>query len=217
MGGFFAGVAKVPIASLIMVAEMSGSYNLLVPLMLVCSVVFLLMRGVSIYEAQVPTRIDSPAHIGELQMDVLEKLTVREVINTEEELVTVSPGTPFDRIIELVAESDQHAFPVVDEHGDVVGLFSMTDVRRMMASPDVWSLLVASDLSVAAATMAYLELDDDLHTAVRRFTAFRHENLPVLAAPPPSKPEGMLSYQRVLEVYDEEIHRLQTEHEAVES
>ncbi len=47
MGGFFAGVAKVPIASLIMVAEMSGSYNLLVPLMLVCSVVFLLMRGVS--------------------------------------------------------------------------------------------------------------------------------------------------------------------------
>ncbi|MEX1310247.1 MAG: chloride channel protein [Candidatus Sulfomarinibacteraceae bacterium] len=213
MGGFFAGVAKVPIASLIMVAEMSGSYNLLVPLMLVCSVVFLLMRGVSIYEAQVPTRIDSPAHIGELQMDVLEKLTVREVMDTEEELVTVSPGTPFERIIELVAESEQHAFPVVDEQGDVVGLFSMTDVRRMMASPDVWSLLVASDLSVAAATMAYLELDDDLHTAVRRFTAFRHENLPVLAAPPPSKPEGMLSYQRVLEVYDEEIHRLQTQHE----
>ena len=57
-----------------MVAEMSGSYNLLVPLMLVCSVSFLLMRGVSIYEAQVPTRIDSPAHIGELQLDVLEKL-----------------------------------------------------------------------------------------------------------------------------------------------
>ena len=217
MGGFFAGVAKVPIASLIMVAEMSGSYNLLVPLMLVCSVVFLLMRGVSIYEAQVPTRIDSPAHIGELQMDVLEKLTVREVMDTEEELVTVSPGTPFERIIELVAESEQHAFPVVDDQGDVVGLFSMTDVRRMMASPDVWSLLVASDLSVAAATMAYLELDDDLHTAVRRFTAFRHENLPVLAAPPPSKPEGMLSYQRVLEVYDEEIHRLQTQHEEVEA
>jgi CIC family chloride channel protein len=217
MGGFFAGVAKVPIASLIMVAEMSGSYNLLVPLMLVCSVVFLLMRGVSIYEAQVPTRIDSPAHIGELQMDVLEKLTVREVMDTEQELITVSPGTPFNRIIEIVAETEQHAFPVVDAEGVVVGLFSMTDVRRMMASPDAWSLIVASDLSVAAATMAYLELDDDLHTAVRRFTAFRHENLPVLAAPPPSMPVGMLSYQRVLEVYDEEIHRLQAEHEAVES
>jgi len=217
MGGFFAGVAKVPIASLIMVAEMSGSYNLLVPLMLVCSIVFLLMRGVSIYEAQVPTRIDSPAHIGELQMDVLEKLTVREVLDIEQELITVTPGTPFDRILELVASSEQHAFPVVDDEGIVIGLFSVTDVRRMMASPDVWSVLVASDLSVAAATMAYLELDDDLHTAVRRFTAFRHENLPVLLAPPPSMPVGMLSYQRVLEVYDEEIQRLQAEHEEVDS
>ncbi len=217
MGGFFAGVAKVPIASLIMVAEMSGSYNLLVPLMLVSSVVFLLMRGVSIYEAQVPTRIDSPAHLGELQMDVLERLTVREVMDTEQELITVSPGTPFDRIIEIIAETEQHAFPVVDDEGLVIGLFSMTDVRRMMASPDVWSVLVASDFSVAAATMAFLELDDDLHTAVRRFTAFRHENLPVLSAPPPSRVEGMLSYQRVLEVYDEEIHRLQSEHEQVDS
>ena len=217
MGGFFAGVAKVPIASLIMVAEMSGSYNLLVPLMLVCSIVFLLMRGVSIYEAQVPTRIDSPAHIGELQMDVLEKLTVREVMDTEQELISVTPGTPFPRIIEIVAETEQHAFPVVDDEGIVIGLFSVTDVRRMMASPDVWSVLVASDLSVAAATMAYLELDDDLHTAVRRFTAFRHENLPVFSAPPPSRVEGLLSYQRVLEVYDEEIQRLQAEHEVVDS
>ncbi len=213
MGGFFAGVAKVPIASLIMVAEMSGSYDLLVPLMLVCSVVFLLMRGVSIYEAQVPTRIDSPAHIGDLQMDVLEKLTVREVVDQQQDLVTFSPGTPFDRILEEVAPSEQHAFPVVDAKGMVIGLFSMTDVRRMVASPDVWSLLVASDLSVAASTMAYLELDDDLHTAVRRFTAFKHENLPVLSGPPPSYPRGMLSYQRVLEAYDEEVHRLQSEHE----
>jgi CIC family chloride channel protein len=213
MGGFFAGVAKVPIASLIMVAEMSGSYNLLVPLMLVCSVSFLLMRGVSIYEAQVPTRIDSSAHIGELQLDVLEKLTVREVLDVDQELITVTPGTPFERILELVAETDQHAFPVVDGDDVVVGLFSMTDVRRMMASPEVWSVLVASDLSVAASSMAYLEPSDDLHTAVRRFTAFRHENLPVLAAPPPSRVEGMLSYQRVLEAYDEEIQRLRTAHE----
>ncbi len=217
MGGFFAGVAKVPIASLIMVAEMSGSYDLLVPLMLVSSVVFLLMRGVSIYEAQVPTRIDSPAHIGELQMDVLERLTVREVMDTDQELITVAPGTPFDRIIEIIAETEQHAFPVVDDEGMVIGLFSVTDVRRMMASPDVWSLLVPADFSVAAATMAYLELDDDLHTAVRRFTAFRHENLPVLSAPPPSRVEGMLSYQRVLEVYDEEIQRLREDHEAAEA
>jgi CIC family chloride channel protein len=209
MGGFFAGVAKVPIASLIMVAEMSGSYSLLVPMMLVASVAVLLMRPVSIYEAQVPGRIDSPAHIGEFQIDVLERLTVGEVIDPDQEVVTVSPGTTFAAVLEIVAPSEQHAFPVVTGDGVVEGLFSVTDVRRVMATPEVWSVLVAADLAVAASSMAFLEPDDDLHTAVRRFTAFRHENLPVLSGPPPSRVIGILSHHRVLEAYDREIQRLQ--------
>jgi tRNA-2-methylthio-N6-dimethylallyladenosine synthase len=59
--------------------------------------------------------------------------------------------------------------------------------------------------------MAYLEPEDDLHSAVRRFTAFRHENLPVLSGPPPSQVVGLLEYHRVLEAYDSEIHRLQAQ------
>lgn len=210
MGGFFSGVAKVPIASLIMVTEMAGSYTLLVPMMLVSCVAFLLTRGVSIYEAQVLRRVDSPAHIGDFQVDVLERLTVREVMDPERAVAVVSPGMPFSSVLELVASSEQHAFPVVDDGGTVVGLFSVTDVRRVMATPEVWSLLVASDLAVSASAMAYLELDDDLHTAVRRFTAFKHETLPVLAGPPPSRVVGILEHHRVLEAYDDEVHRLQT-------
>jgi CIC family chloride channel protein len=213
MGGFFSGVAKVPIASLIMVAEMSGSYSLLVPMMLVTSVAFLLTRGVSIYEAQVPGRVDSPAHIGEFQIDVLERLTVGDVMDSDQEVVMVAPGTTFQNVLQLVADSEQHAFPVVSEQGTVEGVFSVTDVRRMMASPEVWSVLVASDLAVAANSMAYLVPEDDLHSAVRRFTAFRHENLPVLSGPPPSEVLGLLGYQRVLEAYDDEIHRLQSHDE----
>ena len=212
MGGFFAGVAKVPIASLIMVAEMSGSYGLLVPMMLVTSVAYLLTRSVSIYEAQVPGRVDSPAHIGEFQVDVLERLTVSGVMDTGSEVITVLPGTSFESVLETVAETDQQAFPVVDEHGMVEGMFSLNDVRRVMATPEVWPLLVASDLGVTARGMAYLEPDDDLHTAVRRFTAFQREVLPVLAGSPPSPVIGLLRHHQVMEAYDREIHRLQEEH-----
>ncbi len=64
-------------------------------------------------------------------------------------------------------------------------MFSINDVRRVMATPEVWPLLVASDLGVTARGMAYLEPDDDLHTAVQRFTALQREILPVLEGPPP--------------------------------
>jgi CIC family chloride channel protein len=212
MGGFFAGVAKVPIASLIMVAEMSGSYGLLVPMMLVASVAFLLTRGVSIYEAQVPGRVDSPAHVGEFQVDVLERLCVRDVMASGQEVITVLPGESFERVLDIVAETDQQAFPVVDEHGMVEGMFSINDVRRVMAPPEVWPLLVASDLGVTARGMAYLEPDDDLHTAVRRFTAFQRVVLPVLSDSPPAPVIGLLRHHQVMEAYDREIHRLQQDH-----
>lgn len=212
MGGFFAGVAKVPIASLIMVAEMSGSYGLLVPMMLVSSVAYLLMRGVSIYEAQVPGRIDSPAHLGEFQIDVLERLMVEEVMDPDQEVVSVPTGASFEAVLELVADNDQYAFPVVDASGEVVGMFSINDVRRVMATPEVWPLLVASDLGVTARGMAYLVPDDDLHTAVQRFTALQREILPVLAGPPPAPVIGLLRHHQVMEAYDREIHRLREEH-----
>jgi len=213
MGGFFAGAAKVPIASLIMVAEMSGSYGLLVPMMLVTSVAYLLTRSVSIYEAQVPGRVDSPAHVGEFQVDVLERLTVSGVMDTGPEVVTVLPGASFESVLETVAETDQEAFPVVDEQGMVEGMFSVNDVRRVMATPEVWPLLVASDLGVTARGMAYLEPDDDLHTAVRRFTAFQREVLPVLAGSPPSPVIGLLRHHQVMEAYDRETYRLQEENQ----
>ncbi|MBD3871939.1 MAG: chloride channel protein [Acidobacteria bacterium] len=211
MGGFFAGVAKVPIASLIMVAEMSGSYGLLVPMMLVSSVAYLLTRGVSIYEAQVPGRVDSPAHIGEFQIDVLERLTVRQVMEPDQKVVSVHPGASFDAVLEIVGDADQEAFPVVDEHGIVEGMFSINDVRRVMATPEVWPLLVASDLGVTAHGMAYLEPDDDLHTALQRFTAFKREILPVVDGQPPAPVIGVLRHHQVMEAYDSEINRLREE------
>jgi CIC family chloride channel protein len=212
MGGFFAGVAKVPIASLIMVAEMSGNYGLLVPMMLVSSVAFLLMRGVSIYEGQVPGRVDSPAHIGEFQVDVLERITVDEVMEPNQSVVSVLPGASFDEILDIVADSDQEAYPVVDENGVIEGMFSLNDVRRVMATPEVWPLLVASDLGVTARGMAYLEPDDDLHSALQRFTAFKREILPVVDGKPPAPVIGILRHHQVMEAYDSEIQRHHDEH-----
>ena len=79
MGGFFAGVSKTPLTSIVMVSEMTGSYSLLVPLMLACGLNMAISRRWTIYEEQVPTPIDSPAHQGDFVVDVLEQLSVGEV------------------------------------------------------------------------------------------------------------------------------------------
>src|SRR5262249_59856676 len=62
MGCFMGGVSRVPFASIIMVCEMAGSYDLLVPLMLANVVTFLLLRNHSLYEKQVKNPLEGPAH-----------------------------------------------------------------------------------------------------------------------------------------------------------
>ena len=61
MGGFFAGVSKTPLTSIVMVSEMTGSYSLLVPLMLACALNMAISRRWTIYEEQV-SPIDSSPH-----------------------------------------------------------------------------------------------------------------------------------------------------------
>ena len=75
MASFFSGAAKVPVASLIIVSEMTGDYQLLAPLMLSCALAYITSsERWSIYESQVSTRAQSPAHIKEYEFFVLERL-----------------------------------------------------------------------------------------------------------------------------------------------
>lgn len=65
MMAFFGGISKAPLAVLVMVVEMAGSYTLLAPAMIAIFIAYVATGRHHIYVAQVPTRLDSPAHRGE--------------------------------------------------------------------------------------------------------------------------------------------------------
>ncbi len=130
MGGFFAGVSKTPLTSIVMVCEMAGSYSLLVPLMLVCSLNFALSRHWTLYEEQVASPLDSPAHRGDFVIDVLERLKVSDVpVRSAATLEVFAESTPFDVVLRQVANSSETLFPVVDTKGRLTGIFTLRDVR----------------------------------------------------------------------------------------
>ncbi|MBP8626681.1 MAG: chloride channel protein [Syntrophorhabdales bacterium] len=89
MGDFFTGIAKTPIAALIMVAEMTGGYSLILPMMIVSSISFLLLGRISLYEKQASMRIDSPAHIGDYSFDILKNLSVKDAIANNRKVDTI--------------------------------------------------------------------------------------------------------------------------------
>jgi len=137
MGGFFAGVAKTPFAAAIMVMEMTGSYGLLVPSLLVAAMAYLcLPLALRIYENQVTARIDSPAHTGSFATAILRNLKVGDCLDqSEAQGRTISVDTPFDQLIHLTASGKQTVFPVVSDDDKLLGELSLEDIRRVLLDP----------------------------------------------------------------------------------
>ncbi len=125
MGGFFAGVSKTPLTSIVMVCEMTGNYSLLVPLMLACGLSIGFSRRWTLYEEQVPSLVDSGAHQGDFVIDVLERLRVREIPMRTAGIELVPESTPFDELLRLVANSQAILYPVVNAEGRMTGILSL--------------------------------------------------------------------------------------------
>jgi chloride channel protein, CIC family len=206
MGGFFAGVAKTPIAALIMVAEMTGGYSLILPMMIVASLSYLLLGKTSLYEKQVATRVDSPAHIGDYAIDVMDRLTVRNAVVKERKVEVIAEYTHFEDVLKLMLNSSQQDFPVVDEAGNLTGVLSMTDLRQAMADKELHSLLVAKDIALSG--VMTVTMDDSLNTALKLMATADLRELPVVDKGNPGKVSSIISRKDIIRAYHEEIEQI---------
>jgi CIC family chloride channel protein len=198
MAGFFAGCAHAPISTVVMVSEMTGDYKLLVPTMWVSTLCFILCHRWTLYEKQVPSRLDSPAHRGDFLVDVLEGLTVKDI--SWKERRTVPEGTKLRDIVQLLSKTRQHYFPVVSKEGHFLGIFSTDDVREYLYNENLWELANARD--VMTSRVLSVTPEDDLGTALRRFTELNLDELPVLDVNHATKLLGMIRRKDVIARYN---------------
>src|SRR5579871_3333245 len=137
MGTFYGGISHTPLTSLVLVCELAGSYDLLVPLMLAEGIAFIALRKRSLYTAQVPTQRESPVHQA-ATVDVLATTRVGAVMR----MVSVS-GIPIaarefsvrtDANLRAAAETmlanKLREIQVIDPEGHVVGLLDEADISR---------------------------------------------------------------------------------------
>jgi len=204
MGGFFAGVAKTPIAALIMVAEMTGGYNLILPMMVVSALAYLFLGRISLYEKQVATRVDSPAHAGDYSVDIMDHLFVRDAVR-DRKVETIPEGMSFEDMLRFMADSNQQDFPVVDEKANLAGIISMVDLRRAMTDVSLHRLLVAKDIAVTG--VIAITMDDSLNTALKLMAAVNVRELPVMDKEDPGKIISIVSRKDITRAYYEEMER----------
>lgn len=206
MASFFAATAKTPICALIMVSELTGNYDLLVPTMWTCALAYALTRPWTIYENQMESRYDSPAHTGDFIVDLLADITVKDAFHPERSIVRIKKNTSLAELIPLITETHQNYFPVEDEEGYFVGIFSLNDIRAIMTDQQMLHLVNADDIMVTQGIYT-THPGESLDALLQKFQPLNLDELPVLESFESSKLIGMISRKDVLVAYNRRLHQ----------
>ena len=205
MVAFFAGIAKVTIASLLMITEMTGSYNLLPPMMLVSSLTYLMTDRWSLYEEQVRTKSDSPAHFGEYRRDVLAGLHVHQ-LRLQDGGLLVPYHYTLRQILPMILETTQNVFPVTGTQGDIIGTFSMERIREHFLEEQMRDLVVAED--IVDVEYEFVTLEEDLHSVLRKMNDKNMDELPILEQET-RRFIGLVKRSNIMNLYSKRIYELE--------
>jgi CIC family chloride channel protein len=206
MAGFFAGASNAPISTIIMVSEMTGNYQLLVPAMWVCALAFIISRRWGIFENQVPSRAESPAHYGDFAKDLLEEIYVRDVFQAKDDYQTIPEHMTLREFIPIMTETHQQVFPVVNTNGDMTGFISITDIREILVERELDNLLIIKE--IANDEVPSVTLEEDLAGVLTRFTENEIDTLPVVETGDRRRLLGMLHRNDVTRSYYQKLQAM---------
>ncbi len=204
MAGVLAATMRTPLAAIVMVTEMTGSYGLIAPLMLVCATSYLIGRRWGLNRQQLRTIADSPTHSADHIIHMLQSWPVNKLMDRRWKQ-TVTPDTG---LAELVAGLEPGTRPVVAVARDdeLVGVVSASDLGRVMDQPHVAHILLASDIMTRR--MVCLGPTDSIEYALSLFHRSGHEVLPVVARGHGRKWLGMLSRKHIVENLRQDIEQM---------
>ncbi|GAB6905264.1 putative signal transduction protein with CBS domain containing protein [Desulfosarcina cetonica] len=203
MAGFFTAVSNAPISTIIFVSEMTNSYHLLLPSLLVCSVAYMASRRWTIFSCQVQSKVDSPAHSGDFFVDILQSIAVSDLMPMIQKVTLIPQSMPFVEFKRYFSETKQHYFPVVDEDQRLVGIFSVNDIRAVLFAPEIEHLVVMKD--VGTSDIIVTTPDEDLNAVLRKFTTRNIDSLPVVRTDDHGTLLGMLNRREVIAVYNRKV------------
>ena len=157
MAGLMAGVMHAPLTGVFLIAELSGGYNLFLPLMLVSLTSFATIRIFmphSIYSLRLAEQGKLLTH--QKDTAVLTLMNLESVL--ERDFEVVSPDMTLGEMVSVISVSHRNSYPVVDERGVLDGIVELDNVRNIMFRPELYErykvrkIMVTPEVKVSSAT-----------------------------------------------------------------
>ena len=197
MAGMMAGVMHAPLTAIFLIAEITGGYNLLIPLIITSTVAYITTRSFekhSIYHVQLAKRGELITH--DKDKAVMTRMNWKNEIETD--LLKVKPSDTLGELVKIIAISKRNLFPVVDEYNILEGIVCLDDVREIMFRQELYNSTFVKDLMTIPPS--YIDKKESIETVMETFRKTDAWNLPVLDN---GYYVGFISKSRIFSTYRE--------------
>lgn len=205
MAGVMAGVMHAPLMAIFLTAEMTGGYDLFLPLLIVSALAYFTIQcftPYSIYTMRLAKAGDLVTH--QKDKAVLTLLKIDNVI--ERDFREVHPEMSLREMVDVISVSNRNLFPVTDSEGMLKGIVLLDDIRNIMFRTDLYPKMHVSRFM--AAVPAVIETDMPMDKVMEIFDKTNAWNLPVVENGKyigfVSKSKIFNSYRRVLRHFTED-------------
>ncbi len=205
MCGLMSGVMHAPLMGIFLTAELTGGYELFLPLLIVSTISYctiIAFEPYSIYAIRLAKRGELLTH--HKDKSVLRLLKISSVI--ENDFKTVTPDMNLKQMVDVISQSNRNLFPVLDADNKLVGVVLLDDIRNIMFRPDLYKRMFVSKFMSMPPAM--IEVGDSMENVMKTFDRTGAWNLPVVENGKylgfVSKSKIFNSYRRVLRHYSED-------------
>jgi len=197
MTGLMAGVLHAPLTAIFLIAEITGGYELFVPLMLVSTISYALTKQFienSIYTEELAKKGELITHNKDKNAIML--MDKDEIV--ERDFITITPQMKLGKMLKIaVAKSNRNLFPVIDNDHFLVGIILLDDIREIMFNKKLYKKVFVRDLMHNAPDVVFYNRDS-MQSIMAKFTDSGAWNLPVLRD---GKYYGFISKSKLLTAY----------------
>ncbi len=177
MAGLMSGVMHAPLTGIFLIAELTGGYDLFLPLMVVSVFAYLtimIFEPHSIYSMRLAKKGELLTH--HKDKAVLTLMNIETVVETDFE--QVSPDMTLGEMVKAISKAKRNLFPVVNLKGELLGIVVLDDIRNIMFRQELYRRYTVEQFMVAPA--AILETSDSMEVVMKKFDDTKAWNLPVV-------------------------------------
>lgn len=198
MGVVVSGTIHAPLSALLIIFEITGDYNIILPLMLGTVTSTLIARWIepeSIYTMKIS--LFSNRVSGGRNIRILKDTTISGMIIKDAPYVNEDTG--FGELLNKLLSSEYNTFPVLNRQERLIGIITLRDIRPIIFDKDLAPLLIAAD--VMSENVFFLEPDESMADALRKLEIDDYELLPVVESASNMKYLGVVSRDKILRHY----------------